>query len=203
MLLLGSDLTEAELATLWLFAYKTEFHLTDDAFEGLKNVFPETPMDSWKETRSAAASLSLLKPVFYDCCANLCCCFVGVYADADECPYCHQARYRSAGADSNLNPSGSRKPRKRFAYIPLIPRLLALFRSKPMVESLSYRATFHSTADSDIEDIFSGTHYHQLQEEFVTIGDERLDHKFFSGSRDLALGLSTDGFAPFRWRKKT
>ncbi|TFK62276.1 hypothetical protein BDN72DRAFT_750088, partial [Pluteus cervinus] len=198
----GFNLTEAELSTLRLFAYKTEFHLTDDAFEGLKNVFPNTPMESWKETRSAAGTLSFLKPVFYDCCINSCCCFVGVYADAEECPYCHQTRYRSAGTNTASN-SNNRKPRKRFAYVPVIPRLLALFRNKAMIESLSYRTKFHSTDDSDIEDIFSGTHYHQLQEEYVTIGEEQLGHKFFAGSRDLALGLSTDGFAPFRRRKKT
>ena len=37
----------------------------------------------------------------------------------------------------------------------------------------------------------------------MTIGDEELPMWFFSDPRDIALGLSTDGFGPFKKRTKT
>ena len=37
----------------------------------------------------------------------------------------------------------------------------------------------------------------------MTIDNEELPHYFFSDARDIALGLSTDGFAPFKRKKQT
>jgi hypothetical protein len=37
----------------------------------------------------------------------------------------------------------------------------------------------------------------------LSVGDERLPFWFFSDPRDIALGLSTDGFGPFKHRTKT
>ena len=54
-----------------------------------------------------------------------------------------------------------------------------------------------------IADIFDGAHYHSLLETLVTIGDEELPAWFFSDPRDIALGLSTDGFGPFKQCNKT
>ena len=53
-----------------------------------------------------------------------------------------------------------------------------------------------------LTDIFDGAHLISLLRKFITIGDEQLPKWFFSDPRDIALGLSTDGFCPFKRRNK-
>jgi hypothetical protein len=57
--------------------------------------------------------------------------------------------------------------------------------------------------DGQTNDIFDGARYKRLCRTNVTIDGETLPHKFFSAPTDLALGASTDGFGPFKRRKKT
>ena len=54
-----------------------------------------------------------------------------------------------------------------------------------------------------LTDILDGALYQLLLKSFVTIGDEELPFYLFSDPRDIALGLSTDGFGPFKRRTKT
>lgn len=54
-----------------------------------------------------------------------------------------------------------------------------------------------------MKDVFDSGNYRTLQSRNVTLGAQQQTHKFFGDSRDIALGLSTDGFAPFKRRKKT
>ena len=54
-----------------------------------------------------------------------------------------------------------------------------------------------------ITDILDGAHYRSLLKTLVTIGDKELPMWFFSDPRDIALGLSTDGFGPFKKHNKT
>jgi hypothetical protein len=51
--------------------------------------------------------------------------------------------------------------------------------------------------------VFDGTNYRKLQQSYVMINGKRQSYKFFSDPRDIALGASTDGFAPFKRRNKT
>src|ERR1700733_14027341 len=61
----------------------------------------------------------------------------------------------------------------------------------------------HKADPTKITDIFDGTYYHSLWKMFITISDEELPTWFFSDPHDIALGLSTDGFGPFKRRTKT
>lgn len=71
-------------------------------------------------------------------------------------------------------------------------------------KAMQYRAEHNSHQHPDIKtDIFDGSHYKTLREEDVVIDGVKLGHHFFSDDRDIALGLSTDGFAPFKRRKNT
>jgi len=66
---------------------------------------------------------------------------------------------------------------------------------------MRYRAEYVPKAGV-IKDIFDGSHYQTLLNTFVPI-DSSTPFYFFSDPRDIALGLSTDGFAPFKRRNKT
>jgi hypothetical protein len=53
-----------------------------------------------------------------------------------------------------------------------------------------------------IKDVFDGSHYQTLLKTVVPAGESN-PFFYFSDERDIALGLSTDGFGPFKKRKQT
>lgn len=144
--------------------------------------------------RSRITFLSGFKPELYDCCPNSCCCYVGPHALLRLCPFCKEDRYRHDGKTA----------RKQFTYIPLIPRLKAFAQNSCMAEKMQYRHETHSkSTPSVVTDVFEGSHYQNLRKTHVKLDERVLDHKYFDDHRDIALGLSTDGFAPFNKRKST
>ena len=72
-----------------------------------------------------------------------------------------------------------------------------------LATAMRYRAHEHVHVPSQISDIFDSEHYRSLLQKLVQVGDEELPAWFFSDPRDIALGLATDGFAPFKRRKST
>ena len=117
------ELTEEDIMFLRAFTFKTEENLSDKSFERLRHTFPNLSLESFKVTRSRAQFLAPFKPLPYDCCINSCCCFVGPRKDDQECPYCNEPRFNT-----------QQKPRKRFTYIPLIPRLIAYYKNPELVK---------------------------------------------------------------------
>ncbi|KAK6966743.1 hypothetical protein R3P38DRAFT_2420288, partial [Favolaschia claudopus] len=95
------------------------------------------------------------------------------------CPFCHEQRYRADG-----------KPRHVFWYLPLIPRLVGSFLDPSVIEKMRYRANY-DTAPTGVADVFDGTHYQRLPNEFVRVGAEMLGHRFFDLLTDIALGKKT------------
>ncbi|KAF5349012.1 hypothetical protein D9758_012678 [Tetrapyrgos nigripes] len=192
----AATLAEYDLAICRAFAYKLTTHTTDRAFAKTPYAFPrhpsQLPLPKLDGIRSRVTALSGVVPRLFDCCPNSCCAYTGRHADLDTCPYCHGKRFRANG-----------KPRKQFTYIPLIPRLQAFTRSTDMVEKMQYRAREHKHKAGHLNDIFDGTTYRKLHRRHVHINHTPLPHKYFEDERDCALGLSTDGFAPHKCRKKT
>ena len=135
------------------------------------------------------AILSQIEPEWYDCCINSCITYTRQHCDSDICPYCHEPRFSSA-----------KKPRRRFPYIPLIPRLQGFFKSPAMIETLSYRHRYVRTPGT-INDIFDCDHYCKLQETYVSIDGKRLNHRFFSGEHDIALSFCLDGYLLYKRRR--
>jgi len=66
-----------------------------------------------------------------------------------------------------------------------------------------YRAFEHTHTPGRITDIFDSQIYRRLLGEKVVIDGKTASHEYFSDPCDVALGLSTDGFAPFKRRKAT
>ncbi len=131
-------------------------------------------------------SLVSVSPVWYDCCVNACCCFVGPdYGDLDTCPHCQEARY-----------GPNQKARKVFCYLPLIPRLQSLFQNSNSIKLLQYRSGYLSEPGV-IQDVFDSKLYKELKEKKVEIDGIQQPYCYFSGRRDIALSLSADGFLIF------
>jgi hypothetical protein len=52
-------------------------------------------------------------------------------------------------------------------------------------------------------DVFNSECYHQLSTKNIQIEHETLPFRYFSDTHDVVLGLSTDGFSPFKHHKQT
>ncbi|KIJ63233.1 hypothetical protein HYDPIDRAFT_92764, partial [Hydnomerulius pinastri MD-312] len=189
---IGDSLSESDKQTLRAFAFMHRCRLTQEGFSMLPFAFPDANVQSLSTTISRVAFLSGVVPIDYDCCPNSCCCFVGPNEDLDSCPYCHSPRF---------SPSG--QPSKRFSYIPIIPRLIAMYGHTDMAKKMRYRADEHVHKPDTINDVFDSSTYRELLGERVIINGKELPHSHFHDPRDIALGLSTDGFAPFKRRKRT
>jgi hypothetical protein len=164
----------------------------DKTFNKLRFAFPQASIDTLKNTEKRIQSLSGFQPVRYDCCPSSCICYTGPYETLLKCPKCNTNRYKADGTT----------PQAYFQFLPIIPRLRAMVSNSPYARKMQYRAS-HQLDPTKVTDIFDGAHYSLLRESFVTVGGEELPNWFFSDPRDIALGLSTDGFGPFKHRTKT
>lgn len=189
---IANRLAEYDRAICRAFAYKVSTHTTDDAFSKIPYAFPQNPpLPKIDSLHSRITFLSGFKPEIYHCCINSCVCYVGPHADFTQCPFCQEDRYKADG-----------RPRQIFTYIPLIPRLIAFLANAEIATSMRYRHEHHHQPGKTT-DVFDSEHYRDLQGRRIKVNGKFLNHKYFEDSRDIALGLSTDGFAPFKNRKNT
>jgi hypothetical protein len=184
-------LSAYDLAICRAFSYKVQTHTADEDFQKLPYAFPmDNPLPKLDAIRSRITFLSGLKPEQYDRCPQGCCCFVGPHTNLSKCPYCGWARYHPDG-----------RPRKKYTYIPIIPRLVGFLGNRHIAEQMQYRAHVHQHVPGRVTDVFDGSHYRSLQGRNVELHGRKLAHRYFADHRDVALGLSTDGFAPFKGHK--
>lgn len=187
----AQDLPADDLNDIRAFNYKVDTLITDRAYDKISLAFPQlADLSSLYRLQRRMSFLSGVKPVKYDCCINSCMCYTGHYKSLQRCPYCHEARLDTDGT-----------PRRTYNYIPIIPRLVALYTSKEHSKKLqTYRSEFVSEPDK-VKDVFDGTHYQHLLKTRVAVQGQTMEHRHFSDCRDIALGISFDGFAPFKRRK--
>ncbi|KAJ8515927.1 hypothetical protein ONZ45_g6728 [Pleurotus djamor] len=189
------ELSDDELFFLRLYAYKTEEGISDDAYDRLSSVFqgqlPDGKIPSFKSIAARVAFLSAFEPQTYDCCINVCCCYTDPYKELDSCPYCNEPRLSEDG-----------QPRRRFNYIPIIPRLQAYYGNASFSQKMNYRHN-HTSDPTKVTDVMDGQYYKHLCQQHVVVDGKERPYKYFEDPRDVLLGVSSDGFAPFRRRKKT
>ncbi|KAI0795169.1 hypothetical protein BC629DRAFT_1250557, partial [Irpex lacteus] len=174
------------------FALKVDTHMPGETFAKLEYAFPSSNVPSWKVCQQRVADLSGFEPQVYDCCINSCCCFAGVHAASTECLYCKSSRYNANG-----------KRRQEFVYLPVIPRLKSLFANAKTSLIMRHRSSGHQHEPDVIKDVFDAQVYRSLLGKTVVVNGKELEHTYFQDARDVALGVSTDGIAPFRRRQKT
>lgn len=142
--------------------------------------------------RTRAKTLAGIEPKHYDCCVKSCVCYVGIYASLDTCPECKEPRF------SGVDFQGKPHPRRQFTYIPFTQRLCDYLANESMAQSMQYRAN-HTHHPGTYTDIFDGKEYQTLCNTQITVNGIFLNSgdKYFGDPRDVALGLSTDGFGIF------
>lgn len=108
------------------------------------------------------------------------------------CPHCNSPRYDAKG-----------RPRKVFVYLLVIPRLKTLAANPNSAAQMLYRGREHMEEAGRMSDVMDGKLYKDLRTKHVVVDEKILPHKYFEDHRDVALGLSTDGFGPFKRRSST
>jgi len=195
-----AKLSGVDITTLRAFTMKIRHGWSRACWDDLPLAFPAENIDTLHFVKSRVKFLSAFEPVKYDCCRASCCCFVGAFSTLQRCPYCNADRRRANGT-----------PYKTFTCLPLIPQLSALFDDPQLIKRMEYRHRYFSDSPTDdhdggaiegkVSDIFDGSYYRKLLKMEYQVPDQLRPTKFFSGKRDIALGLSSDGFAPFKKRK--
>lgn len=189
------DLSNYDEKICRLFAYLVRSGQSKEKFAMLPFVFPEAPDGFFLSEymiRSRAKTLSGIEPKHYDCCIKSCVCYAGIYASLDTCPECKEPRF------SGVNSHGKPRPRRQFTYIPATPRLLDYLANTSMAQSMQYRANYNHSPGT-FKDIFDGKDYQTLCGAPITVNNTPLEsgRLYFKDPRDIALGLSTDGFGIF------
>lgn len=175
------------------FNFKVSTLQKDSTYEKLPRAFPELS-ENWPtldRLRGLVSKLSGVETEGYDCCKQSCHAFTGPYELLNTCVFCKTPRFDAKGI-----------PVKQYHYIPISQRLAAQFRNEDRICQLAYRSNFNYTPGS-ISDIFSSHLYRSLLYRKVEVQGETLSHFYFSDPRDIALGISFDGFCPFKRRKQT
>ncbi|KLO12793.1 hypothetical protein SCHPADRAFT_828994, partial [Schizopora paradoxa] len=193
MNVLGDDiLTDDDKNNIRAFNLLMRSTMTSKTFRQMRWAFRhKMDIDSEWVILHRLALLSGVTPVWYDCCINCCCCFVGEkYGDLESCPYCEEVRYGQNG-----------KARKVFCYLPFIPRLQSLFESPKSIQLLQYRHQY-SSEPGTFQDVFDSNVYKELRRKKVEVDGKTYSHRYFSGMHDIALSLSADGFLIFGKKRK-
>jgi hypothetical protein len=133
--------------------------------------------------------LANIEPIKIDCCIRFCVAYTGDYVLLEACPFCKEPRY-----------THDRRVRRTFKYIPLIPRLQSFFEKPALIEKMSYRHQFKHHPER-IRDVFDSTHYQNLLHQRVVVDGVERPYNFFSDPRDIAVGLSVDGYLIFKRRR--
>ncbi|RDX40487.1 hypothetical protein OH76DRAFT_1387642, partial [Lentinus brumalis] len=190
----GTNLAEDDQELLRAFALKVQDFLSEATFDKFQRTFRSSRnLGSARQARRRIEFLSGLEPVRYDCCINSCVSYANpAYASLTRCPKpkCEEPRYTADG-----------KPRKVHVHIPLIPRLQAFQGNRAKAAKMQYRAKEHVHIPGKTTDIFDSERYRKLRMTRISVHGEELGVCFFPDERDIALGLSTDGFSPFRGPK--
>ena len=183
----SQQLAEEDLNTIWAFTLKVHNHLSDKTYKRFPYASPSVSLPSLCKSCSHLENLAGFKAVLYDCCPNSRMCYTGPHNTLDHCLHCKEPWWNAAG-----------EAHQKFKYIPLIPHLWAAHAHKSWAQQMCYCVYEHHHTSGKMSDIFDSTHYRDLLQKNVTVDSEELPFYFFSDPWDIALGLSTDGFTPFK-----
>lgn len=146
----------------------------------------------YAHARQLLKKRSGFEPIIFEMCGNSCVLYYGDFAQATACPTCKMGRWTT-------NQRGQRVPQKKFAYFPLIPRMLSQLRSESRRSLLLYGHQYNTETlpsdsphqrrvEGEINDIYDGVAFRHLKEQGM----------FSDSPFSLFFGASTDGFTIFR-----
>ncbi|XP_019223799.1 PREDICTED: uncharacterized protein LOC109205544 [Nicotiana attenuata] len=176
--------------TIRLYLFKSLHGLSNVAFsdllELLKEAFPLAKLpESFNKAKNMIKDLGLHYEKIHAC-PNYCMLFWNDNAKADNCSVCGSSRWkRSNRAWTNTS---SKVPAKVLRYFPLKPRLQRIFMCLETAIAMRWHANERPN-DGNLRHPANGEAWKDF---------ESLHPDFSKDPRNVRLGLSSDGFNPFR-----
>ena len=176
--------------TIQLYLFKCIHKLTDvacsDLLDLIREAFPFAKIpDSFYKAKKIIKDLGLHYEKIHAC-TNDCIFFWNDNAKLDNCSVCGASRWKNVRND--LNNKVTKIPVKVLRYFPLKPRLQRLF----MCSKTSIAMRWHDTKqlrDGNLRHPADGDAWKDF---------DSLHPDFANDSRNIRLGLLSDGFNPFR-----
>jgi hypothetical protein len=177
---------------IWAMALQVKHNMTnvamDDLFRSMAdNVAPqgEHIVNNMPRSRYEARkvlSTCGLDYITIDCCPCDGTIYYGEKASLLSCPFCNESRYRDDMKKVDV-------PRKKFHYFPLVPRLLALFRSPTFAKLMQWYA-LHRSEDGTLKVPADGRAFKHAEQLFKDHVGQSYD------CRNVFMGLAMDGINP-------
>ncbi|XP_027351206.1 uncharacterized protein LOC113862314 [Abrus precatorius] len=144
---------------------------------------------SFYEAKKTIAKLGLNYTKIHACLRD-CMLYFGEDANRDTCKTCKQSRWKSKDKGANTNTTDKQKKvlAKVLRYFPLKPHLQRLFMSSKTAEHMQWHGL-----ESTTEGILRHPRDSEAWKKF-----DLMYPQFASDSRNVRLGLATNGFNPFR-----
>ncbi|XP_058766785.1 uncharacterized protein LOC131640406 [Vicia villosa] len=182
--------------TIRLYLLKCLHDWSNTSFTALLELLKEAMPDlnivvSFYKTKAMISGLDLdYKKI--DACLNDCMLFWKEHEKDNFCTVCEASRWkqnaRTEGCESEQSKNDYRVPAKILRHFPLIPRLQRLFMCSKTAESMRWHEEERSK-DGKLRHPADGKAWKDFDE---------LHPEFSSESRNVRLGLTSDGFNPFR-----
>ncbi|KAL6530396.1 hypothetical protein OROHE_014749 [Orobanche hederae] len=174
-----------------LMSIKAENRMSEKCYDQIAELMKEIAPENNEITRNFYSSKKLLRGMGLpaekiDCCENGYMLYWGDDLNKLSCKICDHPRYKKNLRGGNKRQKTNEAYKKMY-YFPLTHRLQRLYASEATAEDMRWHAThesepgvMHHPSDSEAWTHFSDTH-----------------PNFAAESRNVRLGLSADGFAPF------
>lgn len=147
------------------------------------NVLPE----SYYETKKIISGLGLGYEKIHVC-PNDCVLFWDNYNKDEVCPKCGESRWKSKNEETQANNKLKKVPAKILRWFPLKPRLQRLFKSSKTAELMRWHSEGR-TKDGFLRHPADSLSWIEFDARYPT---------FSSDTRNVRLGLASDGFNPFK-----
>ncbi|CAA7023647.1 unnamed protein product [Microthlaspi erraticum] len=160
--------------------------LYEGSFQHAK--FPE----SFSDMKKTIHKLGLTYETIHAC-PNDCMLYWGEDSAKEKCKVCESSRWKTSEVVDDEESGKKKKKRKKkqavkiLRYFPLKPRLQRLFMSSHTADHMRWHADSESK-DGKLRHPRDGLAWKTFNQQF---------HEFASESRNVRLGLATDGFNPF------
>ena len=156
--------------------------------EVLSNQFPDTSLPkTFHEAKKIIRGLGLHYQKIHACPKD-CMLFWGERSNQEFCHICKSSRWLDEGDDTSTESRKKKRPAKVLRYFPLIPRLRRLYASDKTSNDMRWHDEGR-TKDEFLRHPADGQAWKDL---------DKREPSFASDSRNVRLGLASDGFNPFR-----
>ncbi|KAI0991719.1 hypothetical protein K3495_g16468, partial [Podosphaera aphanis] len=188
----SSELKPEDIRFIAFASWQDQASVSNEQYENLRKIvfkYYKIKLPYLKKKSSRLTKLSGFTSTTYECCRDSCAAYTGADKDATEC----KGSSKKVGATHkgcNLprwktDNDGNRIPYKQFEYIPLIPRLVAQYRSRQRAHTLQTHPakTLAIYAENGRNtDWWTSRRFRELR-----------DQGYFKEYTDIALNLMLDG----------